>query len=403
MPTSTPSIKVNSVHNLGSTVILHGNNVDESFTYANMLAEKHNLSMIHPFNDPLVIAGQGTVGMEICKQISPEKIDAIFCCVGGGGLISGIALYIKTLFPHIKIYGVEEENSAAMYQSLKKGSIVEIDNLGFFADGSAVKKIGEETFEISQKYVDGMITVNVNEICAAIRNAYLDTRTIMEPAGILSLAGAEKFVKANKIKNKNIITICSGANMDFDRLRFISENYDTSEKLLYTQIPEKPGSFIDLYKCIYPLDVSEFSYRYSSQKYAQILFSIKGSENQLLDMYVKLQEKNFNFKILENEYLSKMHLRYQIGNKLESNITEHLYRFEFPENTGSLKHFLEALKLKWNISLFHYRNSGSTESSVLVGIQAITCELDELEKTLDKIGYKYENHTHNFLYQKMLI
>lgn len=401
MPTSTPSIKIDSVRNLGSTVIMHGDNVDESFEYASILSQKDNLTMIHPFNDPLVIAGQGTIGIEISKQISLDKIDAIFCGVGGGGLISGIAVYIKTIFPHIKIYGVEEQDSAAMTQSLKENSIIELENLGFFADGSAVKKIGDETFEISKQYVDEMITVDVNEICASIRNAYLDTRTIMEPAGILSLAGADKFIRENKVQNKNFITICSGANMDFDRLRFISENYDTTERLLYTQIPEEPGSFIELYNCIYPLDISEFSYRYSNEDKAQILFSIKGNSEQLEDMYQKLERKNFSYKILEEDYLSKMHLRYQIGNKLDT-YTELLYRFVFPEKPGALKNFLEALQLKWNISLFHYRNSGNTESSVLVGIQISESDICILEETLDKIGYLYENHTDNFLYNKML-
>jgi threonine dehydratase len=247
-----------------------------------------------------------------------------------------------------------------------------------------------------------MIKVNVNEICSSIRNAYLDTRTIMEPAGILSLAGAEKFIRDNKVQNKTFITICSGANMDFDRLRYISEHYDVTERLLYTQIPEEPGSFIELYKCINPLDISEFSYRYSNRNTAQILFSIKGNKEQLKKMYQKLEIKNFSYKILEEDYLSKMHLRYQIGNKLEDK-NELLYLFRFPEKPGSLKHFLEALQLQWNISLFHYRKSGNTESSVLVGIQISVSDIGILEVTLDKIGYYYENHTDNFLYNKMLL
>jgi len=394
MPTGTSEIKINSAKNYGSNVLLFGENFDEAHEKALDISKKKNIPLIHPFDDPLIIAGQGTIGLEICKQILPNKLDYVFCCIGGGGLISGISLYIKTFFPEVKIIGVEEENSTAMFQSIKSGKIIELENLGFFADGSAVKKVGENTLKICSEYLDSIEIVSINEICSSIRDVYHDTRTIMEPSGILSLSGAEKYIMEKGIKDKNIAIICSGANMDFNKLRYISENSDINEKHMLISINDVPGEFLKLYDMIYPMDICEFNYRYNNSKFANIFFSVKANNGDYQNLLEKFKKNNINYYNLDDDLISKQHFRYQNGGQTYQK--ERVFTFEFPEKPGSLKKFLDKLDKKINISIFHYRNRGGNISSVLVGINNYNSL--NLKIYLDKIGYKYTEYTNNPIY-----
>ena len=400
MPTITPKIKIDQVKKYQSNILLFGNNYDEAQQKALEIAKSENRVLIHPYNDPLVIAGQGTIGMEIIKQIKDLDIDGIFCAVGGGGLISGLGIYIKNLRPDIKIIGVEADDACAMTKSLKSNKIIELNQIGTFADGAAVKKIGDITFDISKNVIDDMITVSNDEISSSINKFYMDTRTIIEPAGALGLAGYEKYVKNNQISNKNFISIISGANMDFKRLRFISERSDDNESFISVKIPEIPGSFNKLYSYIYPNNVTEFSYRYSDRKEASIYMSFQGNGNT--DQIIKnLNNNGYSVTNLENNIFAKDHARYLVGGKPKIH-NEYLYRFLFPETPGALGKFLTNISSKWNISMFHYRNHGADIGKVLVGLQVNKSDQLEFESFLSNLGYQYFCENNNSVYKQFL-
>ena len=400
MPVITPEIKVNQVKKYGGNVILYGNNYDEAQAKALEIVKQENRVLIHPYNDPYVIAGQGTIGIEIVKQIKDMNIDTIFCCVGGGGLISGVGIYIKSIRPDIKIIGVEAEDSPSMTHSLQQNEIVELDNVGTFADGAAVKKVGDETFRICKDVVDEMILVSNNEIASSINKFYMDTRTIIEPAGALGIAGYQKYIRQNNIKNKNFISIISGANMDFSRLRYISEISDENEVFISVEIPEIPGSFKKLYNYIYPNNVTEFSYRYNNNSKASIYISFHcGGKSQKIINH--LIHDGYQVDNLSNNDLAKDHARYLVGGK-NTNKNEELVRFHFPEKPGALDRFLNKISNKWNISLFHYRNHGADIGKVLVGIQIPEKEQLEFITFLDRLGYYYIIETNNNVYKQFL-
>ena len=406
MPKITPDIKVKGVESWGGKAILHGDNFDEAYTHALALAEEHNLTFLHPFDDLDVIAGQGTIGMELLRQ-HPDPIDVIFVAVGGGGLISGIATYIKYLSPTTKIIGVEHEEAASMTESFKQNKRVTLDQIGFFADGAAVKQVGENTLKIAREVVDEMITVSTDETCAAIKDVFEDTRTLLEPAGALATAGMKQYIQNNKLENQQIISICSGANISFDRLRYVAERAELGEKreaLLAVTIPEQPGSFQEFCKAISNRVITEFNYRYSDPQQAQVFAGVhlSNGDAEKKQLLQELQDKQYSVEDLSNNEVAKVHLRFMVGGHAAVAEDEVLYRFTFPERPGALLHFLTSIGGKWNISLFHYRNHGSDFGRVLAGIQVPPLERDDFCAFLSKLGYEYNDETNNPAYQRFL-
>ncbi|KAL7570435.1 hypothetical protein ACA910_017266 [Epithemia clementina (nom. ined.)] len=407
MPLATPSIKVSAVRVHGGPTVevrLFGNNYDEAAAEAKRLQIEEKMTFVHPFNDPLTIAGQGTVGMEILKECVSKPLDAIFLCCGGGGLLAGVAAYVKRVRPTVKVIGVEAEDAAGMTASLREGKVVTLPSVGLFADGAAVKTVGDETFRVCKALVDEMITVNTDEICSAIKMAYNDARVVLEPAGALGVAGMRKYVADNGISGQTLVAITSGANMDFDRLRFVSERADGSEKTVACTIPESPGTFRALYSLIWPRNVTEFSYRYESKEEAHILLSFQpvGSiDNDFQAVMDSLKENGFSCLDLTHNELAKVHVRHLAGGR--SSVTnERLFRFEFPESPGALQRFLQSLDIDMNISLFHYRNHGDDFGRVLVGIQVPESSNDSLQSFLKNLGYRYVEETDNPVYHTFL-
>ncbi|PKC05214.1 threonine dehydratase I [Rhizophagus irregularis] len=407
MPLATPAIKWRNVKRLGSKVVLYGNDFDEAKQECARLAEIEQLTNIPPYDDPYVIAGQGTVAMEIIRQHNVHDIDAIFACVGGGGLIAGIGSYIKRLCPKIKIIGVETYDANAMTLSLKEKKRVTLEEVGLFADGAAVKIVGEETFRVCSEVVDEMIMVSTDEICAAIKDIFEDTRSIVEPAGALGAAGIKKYVAENNIKGHTFIAITSGANMNFDRLSFVAERADLGEQrevLVSVIIPERPGSFVKLYNQIHPRQITEFSYRYSDSEKAWIYtsFMVDNREQELPEILQNLKDNGMYGQDISDNEMAKCHARYLVGgrSKVEN---EQLYRFEFPERPGALQKFLLGLRIDWNISLFHYRNHGSDIGKVLVGIQVPPQDFEAFEKFKNSLGYHAVEETDNPVYKQFLI
>ncbi|KAI9762827.1 MAG: threonine deaminase [Chaenotheca gracillima] len=411
MPEGTPSIKHRNVSRMGGSVLLHGADFDAAKDEAHRLEKLHGLTNIPPFDDPYVIAGQGTIGMELLRQTNLQELEAIFCCVGGGGLIAGIGMYIKRMAPHVKIIGVETFDANAMVQSLRENRRVVLKDVGLFADGAAVKTVGEETFRLCQEVVDEIIQVTTDETCAAIKDVFEDTRSIVEPAGALALAGLKRYVAANPSPNSNrgLVAIASGANMNFDRLRFVAERAAIGEKkeaLLTVRIPEKPGAFAELIKSILPHAVTEFSYRYTGEEYADILLgtSLTASESQReIDSIITRIQRDGLMKahdVSDNE-LAKSHIRYLNGGR--SGVPdERLYSFEFPERPGALVRFLTAQGSGKNISLFHYRNHGGDVGKVLAGIQCPAEEKASLESFLNTLGYPWTDETDNIVYKTFM-
>eukprot|EP00612_Vaucheria_litorea_P000094 CAMPEP_0171452672 /NCGR_PEP_ID=MMETSP0945-20130129/685_1 /TAXON_ID=109269 /ORGANISM="Vaucheria litorea, Strain CCMP2940" /LENGTH=540 /DNA_ID=CAMNT_0011977383 /DNA_START=62 /DNA_END=1684 /DNA_ORIENTATION=+ len=403
MPLATPKIKVNAVKMFGGptvSVMMHGQNYDEAADEAKRLEREEGLVMVHPFDDPQVIAGQGTVAMEILKSRNGKPLDIIFACVGGGGLISGIATYVKAVRPSVKIIGVEASDAASMTESLKVGRPVSLKHVGLFADGAAVRVPGSETFKLASSFVDDMITVSTDEICQAIKMNFNDTRCVMEPAGVLAVAGATKYLKENKLVGTTVAAITSGANMDFDRLRFVSERADFSETLISVTIPESPGSFRELYGLVFPRNVTEFSYRYHDSENAHVLLSFQsmptaGTKEDAFNVIEKLNKNGFTAQNLSENDLAKDHARYFVGGRTFSLKDEKLFRFEFPEAPGALSKFLNSLKFQWNITLFHYRNHGSDYGRVLVGLQVTESDVEALNACLKELGYTYYEETFN--------
>ena len=401
MPTSTPKIKVQAVEQLGAEVILHGDVYDDAFHHAQKLVEEHDLCFISPYDDFEVIAGQATVAKEILSQL--EKIDYVFAPVGGGGLISGMASYIKHYAPHIKVIGVEPTDSPTLFKALEANERVILDDVGRFADGVAVKQIGELPFEIAKESVDDVILVSNDEMCAAIKDIYEDLRSVSEPAGALSTAGVKKYILENNLKNKNIVSVVSGSNVNFDRLRYIAERADLgelNEAIVAVTIPEEPGSFLKFCEMLDNSSITEFNYRYSTKKDAHIFVGIKLSkgegEKQAL---ISRLSKSFEVIDMSDNSMAKTHIRYMVGGHANAE-NEVIYRFEFPERPGALLNFLKKVKTKWNISLFHYRNHGADFGRVLIGLQVD--DVADLEARFDEIGYYYQNETDNKAYQYFL-
>ncbi|MFA6178020.1 MAG: threonine ammonia-lyase, biosynthetic [Candidatus Methylopumilus sp.] len=405
MPTTTPLIKVDAVRNRGCEVVLFGDSYSDAYLHSLELEKSQGLTFVHPYDDPDVIAGQGTIAMEILNE-HPEPIEAIFCCVGGGGLIAGIAAYVKQLRPEIKIIGVEAVDAEAMTQSLKAGKRVMLDQVGLFADGAAVKQVGEETFRLCQEYVDEMIVVDNDAICAAIKDVFEDTRSILEPAGALATAGIKEYIKRNNITGKTLIGIASGANMNFDRLRFVAERAEIGEKreaVLAVTIPEKPGSFKTFCQLLGNRSITEFNYRFSDPERAHIFVGLAvqdpAESTQLVNTLIA---QGLPALDLSNNEVAKLHLRHLVGGHAPQADHECVYRFEFPEKPGALLKFLETMGHDWNISLFHYRNHGADFGRVLVGIQVPPEDQAEFKAFLDKLGYPYWDESNNPAYALFL-
>ncbi len=406
MPKTTPDIKVNSVQHLGGEIVLHGNNYDEASDHAHKLAEEKGLAYIPPFDHPLIIAGQGTVGKEILQQ-HPTKPDIIFVPVGGGGLIAGICAYVKYLNPEIKIIGVESDEAPSLKRSMEAGKPVLLDKIGIFADGAAVRLVGEETFRVANKYVDEVLLVSNDEICAAVKDIFEDTRSIPEPAGALALAGIKQYVAREELKNKELVAIFSGANINFDRLRHVAELAELGEQrevLLGVTIPENPGSFREFCHTIGLRSITEFNYRYADDHDAQIFagIQIRDGMEEKESLVTTLKEKGYPVTDLSDNEMAKMHIRYMVGGHATKVENEMLVRFEFPERPGALLHFLTKIGEHWNISLFHYRNHGAAYGRVLMGIQVPENERDDLRDVLIKLDLPYWEETDNPAYELFL-
>jgi len=406
MPQTTPHIKVQAVIDFGGEVVLHGDDYDSAYERSLAIARERNLVFVHPFDDPDVIAGQGTVGMELLRQ-SGGEIDAIFVPVGGGGLIAGIGAYVKALYPHVKIVGVEPEDAAAMHESLRRGTRVTLERVGIFADGVAVKRVGEETFRLAREYVDEIVLVNTDEICSAIQDVFEDTRSIVEPAGALAVAGIEKLALRQGWRDKRLVAINSGANMNFDRLRHVAERADVGgerEALLAVEIPERPGSFLRFCEVLGRRNVTEFNYRYDSPERARIFVGLglsRGAAEK--DAVVRmLREGGYEVTDMSDNEMAKLHVRYMVGGRAHGIQNELLFRFEFPERPGALLRFLQAVGTRWNISLFHYRNHGSDYGRVLAGIQVPPAERGEFFEHLRVLHYPYTEETSNPAYRLFL-
>jgi threonine dehydratase len=406
MPKTTPVIKVQAVRSYGAKAILHGDTYDEAYAFAQALGEKEKLEFIHPYDDPDVIAGQGTIGMEILRQ-HQDDIHAIFIPVGGGGLIAGIGAYVKYLRPGIKIIGVEPDDAGSMALALSKNRRATLDHVGIFADGVAVRQVGRETFRIARQCVDEVICVSTDEICAAIKDIFDNTRSVMEPAGALGIAGMKKYVEREGITGQTLIAINSGANMNFDRLRHVSERAELGEQkeaLLAVTIPERPGSFRKFCTTLGRRGITEFNYRYADDHDAHVFTGIQLSEGfKEKDVLIqKLITNGYPVLDMTDNEMAKIHLRHMVGGRKSGLVNETLYRFEFPERPGALLNFLTSIGNRWNISLFHYRNHGAAFGRVLVGLQIPAAERTELRGYLDKLGYPYWQESDNPAYKLFL-
>lgn len=425
MPVSTPSIKVNNVRRLGGKAVLFGQDFDAAKAECLRRAEEEGLTFIPPYDDPYVIAGQGTIAMEICRQITdPTKIDGIFAAIGGGGLTAGISTYMKRVVgPNSKVYGVETVDGDAMFRSLKAGHRVVLDEVGPFADGTAVRLVGEECYRVCKENLDGIPLVSNDEICAAIKDVYEETRSVPEPSGALALAGLKAHIQQNDLKNsgKTFVAVVSGGNMNFSRLRFVTERAEIGEGrevLMSFRVPEKPGSFIKLHKYLLPRAVTEFSYRYSDSKGGFIIcsFTLKASSSkasgptpeerakEVAEIIADLKKLDIESMDLSDNEFAKSHVRHLVGGR-SSIEHERVFRFEFPERPGALDRFLTNLHPGWNISLFHYRNHGADVGRVLVGLQTPpngVADDEELNDFLNELGYPYVEETDNVAYRNFL-
>ncbi len=406
MPRTTPAIQVKAVQSYGAKIVLQGDNYDEACAFATELAMKSGLEFIHPYDDPDVIAGQGTVGMEILRQHA-EPINAIFVPVGGGGLIAGVGAFVKYLRPETKIIGVEPDDAPSMAEALKKNRRVILDHVGIFADGVAVKQVGRETFRIAKQCVDEVITVSTDEICAAIKDIFDDTRSITEPAGALAVAGLKKYVERESLRDATLVAINSGANMNFDRLRHVAERAELGEQreaLFAVTIPERPGSFHEFCKTLGKRGITEFNYRYSDASNAQVFAGVQLSEGheEKEDIINKLQQRGYPVLDMSDNEMAKIHVRHLVGGRFSGLADETLYRFEFPERPGALLDFLTGIGKRWNISLFHYRNHGAAYGRVLVGLQIPKHERKQLIGYLDRLAYPYWEETDNPAYKLFL-
>ncbi len=406
MPQTTPQIKVQAVLDLGAEVVLHGDDYDSAFEHALQLARERGLVFVHPFDDPDVIAGQGTIAVEILRQTGGE-LDAIFVPVGGGGLLAGIAVYVKYLYPGVRVIGVEPQDAASMHDSLKAGRRVTLERVGIFADGVAVRRVGEETFALCRGLVDEVLLLGTDEICAAIQDVFEDTRSIVEPAGALAVAGLKRYVAREGWKAKRLVAINSGANINFDRLRHVAERADLGagrEALLAVVIPEQPGSFLHFCEALGRRSVTEFNYRYAGPGSAQIFcgLALSGGRAEKDAVVAALRAAGFSVTDMTDDEMAKLHVRYMVGGHARGLSDELLYRFEFPERPGALLRFLQAIGSRWNISLFHYRNHGSDYGRVLAGIQVPPPQRADFLQHLNELHYVYVEETANPAYRMFL-
>jgi len=405
MPSTTPQIKIDAVLARGAKVVLHGDSFDDAFAHAQTLAKRERLTFVHPYDDPDVIAGQGTIGMEILRQHS-RPIHAIFVAIGGGGLISGVASYVKRVRPDIRVIGVEPTDSDAMYRSLKAGRRIKLAQVGLFADGVAVKYVGRETFRLCRKLVDDIVLVDTDAICAAVKDAFQDTRTLMEPAGALAIAGAKEYVSRERVRGETLVAIACGANVNFDRLRFISERAELGEQreaVFAVTIPERPGSFKAFCEHLGARNITEFNYRYADPGRAHVFVGLSvrdRSESQAV--HKSLRRAGFQAMDLSDDEMAKLHVRHLVGGRAPQVEHEMLYRFEFPERPGALLRFLSKMGESWNISLFHYRNHGADYGRVLVGLQVPPTEHKAFRRFLVDLGYEYREETENPAYRMFL-
>lgn len=405
MPVTTPQVKVDAVKARGGEVVLYGDTYDDACAYARELEADKGLTFIHPFDDPHVIAGQGTIGMEILRQYQ-QPIHAIFVAIGGGGLIAGIGAYVKRIRPEIKIIGVEPVDADAMYRSLKAGKRVRLPQVGLFADGVAVREVGEETFWLCQQYVDEIILVDTDATCAAIKDVFEDTRSILEPAGALAIAGAKAYVEREQIEGETLVAVACGANMNFDRLRFVAERAEFGERreaIFAVTIPEEPGSLRKFCDCLGKRNLTEFSYRIADEKEAHIFVGVQiQNRADAAKMVEGFEACGFKTIDLTDDELTKLHLRHMVGGRSPLAHHELIYRFEFPERPGALMKFVDSMSPNWNISVFHYRNNGADYGRIVVGVQVPPDEMAEWEAFLETLGYRYWDENQNPAYKLFL-
>ena len=401
MPVTTPRLKIDAVKALGGDVVLHGDSYSDAHGHAKALEAERGLTFVHPFDDPDVIAGQGTVAMEILRQ-HQGPLDAVFVAIGGGGLIAGVASYIKALRPEVKVIGVQMNDSDAMLRSVRAGKRVTLADVGLFSDGTAVKLVGEETFRLVRELVDDFVVVDTDEVCAAIKDVFQDTRSILEPAGAMGVAAIKQYATRHKAKGQTYVTVTCGANMNFDRLRFVAERAEFGEQreaLFAVTIPEARGSFRRLCELIGSRSVTEFNYRISDEREAHVFVGIAISQRDEADRIGRnLVRHGFATVNLTDDELAKEHVRHMVGGRSALSQDERLYRFNFPERPGALMRFLDAMHPDWNISLFHYRNQGADYGRILVGLQVPRKDSRALRAFLDGLGYPYVDESANPVY-----
>jgi threonine dehydratase len=405
MPVTTPRIKIAAVEARGASVILHGDSYSDAYDRAQALQQELGATFVHPYDDPDVIAGQGTIGMEILRQC-PGPLDAIFVAIGGGGLVSGIAAYVKRVRPEVAIIGVQPEDSDAMARSLAAGRRVTLAHVGLFADGVAVKRVGKETFRLARKYVDDVVVVDTDAICAALKDVFEDTRAIVEPAGALGVAGVKAWVQRTRVKGQTFAAIACGANMNFDRLRFVAERAELGEQreaILAVTIPERPGSFREFCALLGRRSVTEFNYRYADPRVAHLFVGIEvANRRETEQLLAALKRARIEASDLSDNEMAKLHVRHLVGGHAPAAEHEIVYRFEFPERPGALMRFLDSMSARWNISLFHYRNHGADYGRVLVGMQVPPRDSGAFRAFLDGLGYDYVEESANPAYRMFL-
>lgn len=406
MPVTTPAIKVDSVRRFGGEAVMHGDDFQAAYQEAVRIGEAGNFPFIHPFDDIDTIAGQGTVGMEICQQYKGD-LDAIFVPIGGGGLAAGLSVYMKYVRPDVRIIGVEPVDSACMKAAIDAGAPVELDEVGLFADGVAVRQAGRETFEVCRHCLDDIVLVTVDEISAAIKDIFYDTRIMTEPAGACAVAGLKKYAAAHSLSDKSLVAVCSGANINFDRLRHVAERAEigeSRESLMAVTIPERPGSFLEFCSSLGRRSITEFNYRYADDARARVFVGVElsGGQPERQSILESLRTSGYEVLDMTDNELAILHVRHMIGGHAGSVKNERLIRFQFPERPGALIRFLKSLGSNWNITLFHYRNHGAAFGRVLIGMQIPESDQGRLDEVLQRIGYRYREETGNPAYQQFL-